>query len=237
MITSGVFAQEDITLTYIKNPSFELDDISSLPKDDVRGAYTAQSVVGWTLSGSYGVSDIMTSAATATDDNFGAPGSPSDGSQMYYIRNSRKESTATLLQNIKLPKGKYRLTLDNKCITKSSHAAYIVAGSDNTSLTFQSSMSETWTTTGMDFELSEEKTISVGMKVVFGSGSGGSVLIDNFRLYDMTSYEEQEQPTEDSVYSPTEGIITSAFVPEAQMKHDLLQMLADFTPYMGLSVS
>lgn len=231
-IASCVFAQEDITSTYLINPSFEKDNVSTLTKDETRGAYNAKSVVGWTLSGSYGVSDIMTSAATATDDNFGAPGSPSNGNQMYYIRYSWKASTATLLQSIKLPRGKYRLTVDNKCITKSSHAAYIVAGDDNTSLTFQSSMPSTWTTTGVDFELSEEKTINVGLRVEFGSGSGGSVLIDNFRLYDMADYVEPEQPTEESVSSPTEGVITSAFVSEAQMKTDLLQMLADFTPYM-----
>lgn len=34
------------------------------------------------------------------------------------------------------------------------------------------------------------------------------------------------------VVSPTEGVITHDFVPEAEMQTGLLQMLADFTPYM-----
>ncbi|MDE5550954.1 MAG: hypothetical protein K2I99_06350, partial [Bacteroidaceae bacterium] len=89
-----VNAQEDVTATYLNNPSFEQDDISKLPKDNTRGAYTATSVAGWSLTGSYGVSDIMTASATATDNNFGAPGKPSDGTQMYYIRNAWNVSTA-----------------------------------------------------------------------------------------------------------------------------------------------
>ena len=118
----------DITSQYLKNPSFELDDISSLPKDATRGAYTAATVVGWTLTGSYGVSDIMTADATATDNNFGRPGTPSDGKQMYYIRNSWSASTASLQQTVTLPPGQYRLTLDNNSVTASAHAARMTAG-------------------------------------------------------------------------------------------------------------
>lgn len=36
--------------------------------------------------------------------------------------------------------------------------------------------------------------------------------------------------------SPTEGVITSDFVPEARMKDDMLQMLADFSRYMNANV-
>jgi hypothetical protein len=37
---------------------------------------------------------------------------------------------------------------------------------------------------------------------------------------------------EELITSPTEGIITHDFVPEAEMKDDLLQMLATFSLYM-----
>ncbi|MDE7118462.1 MAG: hypothetical protein K2O61_07465, partial [Bacteroidaceae bacterium] len=58
-------------------------------------------------------------------------------------------------------------------------------------------------------------------------------LIDNFRLYKMPDdYTEPEDPTEEAVSSFTEGIITSDFVGEADMKSDLLQMLANFSQYM-----
>ena len=48
-LATAAKAQEDITSQYIKNPSFEQDDISKLPADDTRGAYTAKTVEGWTL--------------------------------------------------------------------------------------------------------------------------------------------------------------------------------------------
>lgn len=38
--------------------------------------------------------------------------------------------------------------------------------------------------------------------------------------------------TEESVASPTEGVITARFVEEDAMKADLLQMLANFSVYM-----
>lgn len=225
-------AQTDITSKYLKNPSFESDDISKMTVDATRGAYTAKTVTDWTLSGSYGVSDIMTASATATDNNFGKPGTASNGSQMYYIRNAWSQSTASLLQNVTLPKGRYRLTADNKCITASSHSAQLVAGTESTALTFQSSMPSAWTTTTVDFYLSQSTTVSIGLKVNFGSGSGASILIDNFRLYDITDVKDPEDPTESEVTSFTEGVITSAFVEESTMKSDLLQMLANFSTYL-----
>lgn len=226
-------AQEDITAQYVANPSFEQDDISALPKDDTRGAYTASSVVGWKLAGSYGVSDIMTNAATATDNNFGVPGNPSDGSQMYYLRHAWAAATPSLTQTIKLPKGKYRLTVDNKCITQSSQSATLVAGSESVVLPFQSSMPSAWATTSVDFTVSEEESdVTIGIKAQFVNASGGSIIIDNFKLYDMKNYVEPQDPTEAEVKSPTEGVITSGFVPETAMKADLLQMLANFSKYM-----
>ena len=226
-------AQEDITSQYIQNPSFEQDDISRLNFDATRGAYTASTVVGWTLSGSYGVSDIMTADATATDNNFGAPGQPSDGTQMYYIRHSWNVANASLLQNITIPAGKYKLTLDNKCVTQASHAASLVAGNQSLSLTFKGSMPATWTTSELTFETTAETTLSIGLKVNFGNGSGGSILIDNFRLYRLPDeYTEPEDPTEETVSSFTEGVIKADFVHEAAMKRDLLQMLANFSTYL-----
>ena len=225
--------RSDITSQYLKNPSFEADDITALAKDDTRGAYKAPTVVDWNLSGSYGVSDIMTAAATATDNNFGAPGQPSDGQQMYYIRNAWSATSATLLQSITLPAGTYELTVDNKCITASSHSASIIAGSEQTALTFQGSMPTAWSTTGVTFKLEKETTLNIGLSVNFGSGSGGSVLIDNFRLYAYPEgYVGPEEPTEKDTTSPTEDVITSDFVDEATMMQDLLQMLTDFTPYL-----
>lgn len=227
------FAQTDVTSQYLQNPSFELDDISTLPRDNTRGAYTATSVVGWQLTGNYGVSDIMTAAATATDNNFGAPGNPSDGTQMYYIRHSWTATSANLLQSITLPAGKYQLTVDNKCVTQSSHQASLVAGSKQTALAFQTAMPSQWTTTAVGFELDKETTLSLGLHVDFGGGSGASILLDNFRLLQLPDdYTEPQDPTEESVNSYTEGVITHDFVPEHEMMQGLLAMLARFGEYL-----
>ena len=149
-LLSFTMAQTDITSQYVKNPSFEMGDITTLPKDNTRGAYTASAVVNWVLSGSYGVSDIMTASATATDNNFGAPGQPSDGTQMYYIRNAWSASNASLTQSVQLAAGTYKLTVDNKCITASSHTAKLIAGANETTLTFHSSMPDKWQGAGQD---------------------------------------------------------------------------------------
>ncbi|MDO5482808.1 MAG: hypothetical protein Q4F47_07215 [Bacteroidaceae bacterium] len=50
--------------------------------------------------------------------------------------------------------------------------------------------------------------------------------------FEQDDYAEAEEPTENSVPSFTEGVITSDFVNEADMKADLLQMLANFSRYM-----
>ena len=225
-------AQTDITSTYLTNPSFEDDDTSTMAVDATRGAYTATALKGWSLTGGYGVSDIMTADATATDNNFGRPGTPSDGKQMYYIRHSWQTATANLTQSVKLPKGKYRLSVDSKCVSGSSHTVKVVAQKEGTNLPWSTSMPTAWNTTNVDFELTAEATVSMGLTINFGSGSGGSILIDNFRLYDMSSYVEPEPPTEESVPSPTEGVIDNTFVSEKAMKADLLQMLANFSEYM-----
>ncbi|MBR0036017.1 MAG: hypothetical protein IJP70_00085 [Bacteroidales bacterium] len=227
-----LLAQTDITGSYLQNPSFESDDISKLSFDDTRGAYKITQLTGWSLTGSYGVSDIMTASATATDNNFGTPGKPSDGSQMYYIRNAWTAGNASLKQNIQLPAGKYRLTVDHKCITASSHSVSLCAGTENTALSFQSTMPSQWTTAAIDFKLDAEATVSVGIDITWGSGSGGSILLDNFKLYDVSSEVVVADPTETEVDSPTEGKIDNQFVPEAEMMNDLLQMLAKFSTYL-----
>ena len=90
-------AQIDVTSQYLQNASFEQPLASGLPVDATRGAATVGTgLTGWTVTGVYGVSDIMTAAATATDDNLGTPGAAADGTQMYYIRNSWTNGSASV---------------------------------------------------------------------------------------------------------------------------------------------
>ena len=62
-----VSAQTDVTGQYLTNASFEQPVASTLSVDATRGAYNVgTALTGWTVSGTYGVSDIMTSAAADT---------------------------------------------------------------------------------------------------------------------------------------------------------------------------
>jgi hypothetical protein len=174
----------DVTSNYLNNPSFENDDINKLSADATRtGAYVAKSVEGWTISGSYGVSDIMVDATTVTDNNFGDPGTPSNGSQMYYIRNAWATTTASILQTVALPAGKYKLSVDNKAVTNGSSTATLVAGTESVSITNVTSMPSEWATTEVEFELAEAASISIGVKINYINSSGLSLILDNFRLY------------------------------------------------------
>lgn len=232
--SSNVLAQTDITAQYLQNPSFEADQTSSLTADGTRGAYVITSITGWSLTGTYGVSDIMTASATATDNNLGRPGSPSDGTQMYYIRNAWANEQASLTQDVTLPAGKYRFTVDSKSATPgTSSSGRIVAADEQTVLTLNTgSIPSTWGTVAVDFALSQQSTITLGFNFTWVNSAGASFLLDNCRLYDMSTYVEPEDPTETEVSSFTEGVINNIFVPETEMKADLLQMLADFSKYM-----
>ncbi|MCD8305035.1 MAG: hypothetical protein LUC86_09475 [Prevotellaceae bacterium] len=228
--------REDITSQYLKNPSFEEDDLSSLTKETTRGGYPFTSVTDWTftssLSSGYGQAEFMTAEATATDNDYGAPGSPSDGTQMVYLRDAWNSTSASLMQSVTLPAGTYALSVDNKCVTEGSgHSVNLVAGDTRTSLTFQSSMPSQWSTAELVFTLDEETTLDVGVSLSFANvAKGGSVLLDNFRLYQYP--EGYEEPEETDVTSPTEGVITQDFVREADMMADILQMIANFSQYM-----
>ena len=234
LMPAYLLAQTDITAQYLTNPSFEADNINSLNADNTRGAYVAAPPTGWTLTGSYGVSDIMTSSATATDNNMGRPGNPSDGQQMYYIRNAWSNATATVKQKVTLPPAKYRLTVDSKSAhAGTSSSGKLVAASENTVISMnQGSIPSTWSTVSVEFTLTETKEVTLGFEFTWVNSPGASFLLDNVRLYDITNEVVQPDPTEDEASSPTEGLITADFVDEATMMHDLLQMLADFAPYI-----
>ncbi|MBR6820134.1 MAG: hypothetical protein IKM71_06695, partial [Bacteroidaceae bacterium] len=228
-------AQIDVTSQYLQNASFEQPLASSLTPDATRGAgNVGTGLTGWTVTGVYGVSDIMTAAATATDNNLGAPGAASDGAQMYYIRHAWTNGSASVKQTVTLPAAKYRLTVDSKSATPgTSSSGKLVAASENTVITMNSgSIPAQWTTLSVEFTLTEAKSVSLGFEFNWIESAGASFLLDNVRLFDITGETPDPDPTESDVDSPTEGKIDDAFVPEDEMMRDLLKMLAGFTPYM-----
>lgn len=234
-------AQTDITSQYIKNPSFEANATSSLSavnnsSDGLRG-YTCTNPTNWTVTGA-DVTKLIVTKDCYTDNNFGKVTTLSDGNQAYYLRMGWSTGTSSLSQQITLPAGKYKLAADVRTgyANSATSSLNLKASTESTSVAFQQGSngiftSMKWGTSEVLFTLSASATITIGADITWQSG-GSCIMIDNFRLYDMKDVAEPQDPTESSVSSPTEGIITADFVGEAAMKSDLLQMLADFSKYM-----
>lgn len=236
-------AQTDVTSTYVNNPSFEDDNITSLQAvnnsaDGLRG-YTLTNPTGWTVTGT-SVTELLVTAECYTDNNFGKVTTLADGNKAYYLRMGWSTGSTTVGQTLKqLPKGKYKLSADIRSgYANSATSSYkLFAGSNETSGSFTQGSQGffttlAWTTTELTFELDADKDVNIGVAVNWLSG-GSCIMIDNVRLVKLSDeYVEPEDPTENDVASVTEGVINAEFIDEATMQGDLLQMLANFATYL-----
>lgn len=240
-ISQTAYAQTDITSQYLKNPSFEQDAVGSLSAvnnsaDGLRG-YTLNQPTGWTKTGS-DVTNLAVTAACYTDNNFGKVTSLSDGTQAYYMRMGWSTGSTQLKQSVSLPAGKYRFAVDHRSgyANGATSSLKLSAATENTSLTFSPGSAGcfttmAWETAVVDFTLSQKTSVDLSFTIDWKSG-GSCIMLDNCRLYDMSSYVEPKDPTENEVTSPTEGVISNTFVGEEQMMTDLLKMLAKFATYL-----
>ncbi len=178
---------ENLAEQYFDNPSFEKDDISGLTADATRGAYTITVPSNWTLTGDTpDVHDIMTDKATATDNNFGAPGEPTNGSQMFYMRVgwSSKTSTLSTTSSTPLPAGNYSISFDYRTgYANSANSSFVFscAGVSNSAVTFNQGSLSDWKTATIDFTLATAQTITPTIAITWKSG-GSSFLMDNLQL-------------------------------------------------------
>ena len=239
----GMFAdnKDDLTAEYLQNPSFEANSASSLSPvnnsaDGLRG-YTLKNPSGWTVSGTE-VTELLVNKDCYTDNNFGKVTTIPNGQYAYYLRQGWSTGSTTLTQSVTLPAGKYRFSVDERSAFANSATSILklVAGSESSSVSFvQGSAgcftSMAWNTQSLNFELAKETKINLGVTIDWQSG-GSCVMLDNVRLYDASNYVEPQDPTEESVISPTEGVIDNLFVDEPTMKADLLGMLARFSTYL-----
>ena len=234
---------QDITKQYIANASFEDDAISGLTEvtnsaDGKRG-WTLNNPSGWIVNGTE-VTRLLVKADCYADNNFGLVTIVPDGEAAYYLRMGWATGTTTLTQIIKdLPAGKYKLTVDHRTGYANSATSSLTLSAGATAVTesfVQGSAgffaTAPWKTTEVVFSTASAGDVEIAVKADWLSG-GSCVMMDNIRLYELPDdYVEPEQPDETDVESPTEGVITHDFVPEAQMKDDLLQMLANFSRWM-----
>ena len=235
--------EKDITQTYVQNASFEADAVAGLAEvtnaADGRRGWTLANPTGWTVSGT-AVTQLLVKADCYADNNFGLVTTVADGEAAYYLRQGWATGSTKVAQTLKnLPAGKYKLTIDHRTGYANSATSSLTLSAGTMAVTesfVQGSAgffaTAPWKTTEVVFSTASAGDVEIAVKADWLSG-GSCVMMDNVRLYELPDdYVEPEQPDETDVESPTEGVITHDFVPEAQMKDDLLQMLANFSRWM-----
>ena len=234
----------DVTSQYITNASFESDDVTTLnPKtetaDGLRG-YQVTAPTGWTVANSVNAVSLIVTQDCYTDNNFGKVTTLADGSQAYYQRVGWTNGSSSLKQSITaLPKGKYQLTAKVRSgYANNAFSTFtLVAGTENSATSFTQGstgcfVTMSWSTVSLDFEQEADGSLTIGFDMSWVSG-GSCVMFDDVRLYQLSDDTDiSEGPSEQDIESPTEGVVTSDFVAEPQMKDDLLQMLANFSTYL-----
>lgn len=235
--------EKDITQDYVQNASFEADAVSGLQEvtnsADGRRGWTLVNPTGWTVSGT-AVTQLLVKADCYADNNFGLVTAVADGEAAYYLRMGWSAGATTVAQTLKnLPAGNYRLTMDHRTgyansatssFTLSAGAEAVTEGFVQGSTGFFATAP--WKTSEVVFAMEDAGDVEIAVKADWLSG-GSCVMIDNVRLYRLPDdYVVPEEPDETEVASPTEGVITHDFVPEAEMKDNILQMLADFSLWM-----
>ena len=231
---------EDITAVFVANPSFEADEVSALAEvvngADGRRGWTLAAPKGWTVSGT-AVTQLLVKANCYTDNNFGLVSTLADGDAAYYLRMGWSTGATTLEQTLKnLPEGRYKLTVAHRTgyANNATSSLTISAGAEAVTESFVQGSSgffasAPWKTSEVEFAVATTGNVKVLVRVDWLSG-GSCVMLDDVCLYRLSDdYLEPEEPTETDVTSPTEGVITHEFVPEAEMKDDIQQMLADFS--------
>ena len=239
--TFAVQEKTDVTATYVKNASFEADNIASLqPKtesaDGLRG-YIVTAPKDWTVNNSANAVSLIVTADCFTDNNFGKVTSLTNGTQAYYLRMGWSAGATTLRQTISsLPKGKYQLaaSIRSAYANSATSSFELVAGARSTSASFAQGSQGYFTTAKwgvetLDFEQTADGNIEIGLNVNWQSG-GSCIMIDDIKLYALPDdYVEPVEPEQESL---SDQFMKTGFVGEVAMKDDLLQMLANFATYM-----
>ncbi len=234
----------DVTAQYLTNASFENDNLQGLQTktesaDGLRG-YIVTSPQGWTVTNGVGALSLLVTKDCYTDNNFGKVTTLADGTTAYYQRVGWTTGASAVTQTVRaLPKGKYQLAMSYRSAyaNQATSSFHLIVGGAKSTTAFTQGASGCFTTMAwsdatLDFEQTVDGDVTIGMETTWASG-GSCVMIDNVRLYRLSDeYVAPEEPTEKDVKSPTEGVVTSAFTTEKEMKADLLQMLATFATYL-----
>ncbi len=249
-VASVALAQTDVTAQYLLNPSFEAD--ASGCTDAVRKSESSDGLRGWDVAAITGWTttrpdkQLLITADCYTDNNFGKT-AIADGTYALFQRNgwSNGQSTVSQTTTAALPAGSYELHFSYKAFYANSATSSVGVTARTASATLGSNSfafmqgsagcmaSGSWSEHTLSFKVDEAAAVTFSLNIAWVSG-GSQIAIDNVRLMAVAGNDDEPTITggrETDVASPTEGVITHDFVAEADMMHDLLQMLTDHLVY------
>ena len=211
-MTSGAFAQTwtDVTSTYLTNADFEgtYSEKSGTGVSSDRAIYEPD---GWTVTYVSGNSNDMTilssgdkSAKNFTDNV--APLSPKEGNNTYWYRGRWGANTEiTVMQEIELPAGQYKLSCD---AWKSGLGGdgKIIAGDKSASL---DGNAKEWRALSLIFNVPTKRIIKLGFELLHTSENADAKFIgfDNFKLEQILI----ENFTSDNPLNLTDQIVNPSF--------------------------
>ncbi len=174
---SNLFAQTDVTSTYLTNADFEGEySVYSNPKED-RAIYQP---TGWTVAYSNGDVNDMTAlnSSCLAWNNFSSRTQPTNGgNNTYWIRFRWGNSENLQLSQTKtLPIGYYTLSAD--ALHTGGATATISAGGKTTTIPAGSS----WSNYSVSFSLEAETEVTFAFKLQQTSTTESVLAIDNFKL-------------------------------------------------------
>ncbi len=203
----NLWAQTDVTSTYITNPSFESDGIMSAGNGTTPNIITP---TGWTqeqnTAGSFQDNKIC-DASTSNGSNYGTTVTPSDGTYYLFYRHGWNGSNYAKFTSsaANLPAGSYKLTVDYKMVSGSDNTN----NNDNTSITLSAISGETtlgtatakgavqvnnngttavlkdndWITLETTFTLDAETSTQFVINLLACGPKRSDFVVDNVRLY------------------------------------------------------
>lgn len=211
VVPSAVFAQEDVTSTYLVNADFEgaYAVYEEQPKTD-RAIYQPEGwSVDWTANG-----DDLTAItggdlyANLVSDSFTMTDTESRGQKTYWTRFKYINISSPrfrLYQQVSLLKGKYRLSVNMLQYNEggAANSALLFAGVNTETCPSSSVKSDEagWNHLEVVFSLSDEQTVDLGFSVVHTVGGKEQIVgADNFKLEYLGEPDEAEPETFTSKY-------------------------------------
>lgn len=200
---------DDVTATYIQNPSFELEAEGTNLSAPIKASKVALSMYGWTESGlhtDYNDTEIV-NETTENSSQYGKTVKPADGQYYFFVRQGWKSGTNIKITSneTSLPAGIYKLSVKYKQAygydddnQKNSNTkvslAFTSDGSDKGIITSGSAIgykgggaqtyfnTAEWSTLETTFTLTEETTGNVEVRFAVAGARRSDFLVDDVRL-------------------------------------------------------